>query len=101
LKPARGTEPTNPWGLTFLEFSILQAVMEAGDHIAAAKKVGLDRRAVDNAMFRMRAKMGVGNTVHQAEKWFTWKLQQAAGRPRTAWVCLHCSGLGFTVRKAA
>lgn len=91
----RGTEPTNPWGLTFLEFAVLEAVMDTGEHAAAAAKLGVDQRAVDNAMFRMRVKMSSENTIQQAQKWAAWQARKYQG-PRTVWACRHCEGLGFT-----
>jgi FixJ family two-component response regulator len=99
MTSTRAIERTNPWGLTELEFAVMASVIATGSSQGAADTLGLDLRAVDNAMHRVRQKMAAGTTVLAVARWVTWKLEQRAGQPRTAWVCQGCNGMGFTVRR--
>lgn len=91
----RATEPTNPWGLTLLEFAVMQAYAEHGDCTTVARTIKASKRGIEDALQRIRRKMGVRNLAQQLVKWQDFKHRRPG--PRTAWVCRCCSGLGFTV----
>lgn len=98
---SRELDTTNPWGLTKLEVSILAAYVEHGDHEKAAKALSLGVRSIGNALDRIARRMDVDSRVLVVAKWVQWSTRKYSNLPRTAWVCSHCTGLGFLTRAPA
>lgn len=95
----RALEPTNPWGLSQLEYETMRHYVEIGTLTKAAEAIGVSVSCLEKALVRVRQKMGVATSPQQIALWAQWTMGRKYPGPRTVWSCTHCQGLGFTTER--
>jgi hypothetical protein len=101
-KPARSVEPTNPWGLTELECKAMDARVTYGSVKKAEIFSRLSARTIENALARVRERMGVGPVLALAA-WVEFRKEQKVyvrTPSRSVQLCACCQGLGFVPKVA-